>query len=57
MREGSGDERPVPKELVMGTVSSDPILKSDWGMAAIEMEKENLGGDSEEARSRPKREQ
>lgn len=55
MRVGSGDERPIPKELVMDTVSSDPVLKNDWGMAAVEMEREDLGGDSEEARSRLKR--
>lgn len=28
---GSGDERPFRKELVTGTMSSDPILRSDWG--------------------------
>lgn len=31
VRVGSGDERPICKELVMGTVSSNPILRSDWG--------------------------
>lgn len=40
----------------MGIVSSSPVLRGDWGMAAAEMEKEDLGNDSEEARRRPKRE-
>lgn len=31
MRVGSGDERTFRKELVTGTVSSDPILRSDGG--------------------------
>lgn len=31
VRVGSGDGRPIRKELAVGTVSSDPILKSDWG--------------------------
>lgn len=40
----------------MGIVSSSPVLRGDWGMAVAEMEKEDLGNDSEEARRRPKRE-
>lgn len=56
MRAGSGDERPIHKELVTGTVSWNPILRGDWGKAVAEMEKEDLGNDSEEARRRPKRE-
>lgn len=31
MRVGSGDERTFRKELVTGTVSSDPILRSNGG--------------------------
>ena len=53
---GSRDERPIQKELVMGTVSSSPVLRGDWGMAAAGMKKEDLGSDSEEARRKPKRE-
>lgn len=55
VRAGSGDERPIQKELVMGTVSSNPILRGDWGMAVAEMEKGHLESDSQQARRRPKR--
>lgn len=51
---GSGDARPVQKELV--TVSLSPVVRGDWGMAAAEMEMEDWESDSEEASRRLQRE-
>ena len=51
---GSGDARPVQKELV--TVSSSSVVRGDWGTAAAEMEMEDWESDSEEDRKRPQRE-
>lgn len=56
MRVGSGDERFIYKELVIGIVSWNFILRGDWGKVVVEMEKEDLGNDFEEVRRRLKRE-